>query len=257
MANDSKKLSKERFGEYAAGYVTNKTHAKGAELDRLIAIAQPQADWHVLDIATGGGHTALKFAPYVKSVIASDLTPKMLDEARQFITGQEINNVTFEIADAENLPFEDAMFDLVTCRIAPHHFPDAAKFVRESARVLKAGGLFLMQDQMLPEDAAVAAIADGFEKVRDPSHNHAFSRNQWITICEAAGLTVEHTEQIVKRHDFISWAKLQGCTEETIAELDKMLAEASDAVKAWMQPEAWGTPDATFVNQHLILAARK
>ncbi|MDQ7027326.1 MAG: hypothetical protein Q9P44_17410 [Anaerolineae bacterium] len=46
-------------------------------------------------------------------------------------------------------------------------------------------------------------------------------------------------------------------TNETIAELTILLAEASDAVKAWMQPEAWSTADATFVNHHVIIAARK
>jgi ubiquinone/menaquinone biosynthesis C-methylase UbiE len=119
MANDSKKLSKERFGEFAAGYVTSKTHAKGSDLDRLIDIAQPRADWHALDIATGGGHTALKFAPHVARVVASDITPQMLEKAREFIQGQGVVNVTFKEADAENLPFEEAQFDLVTCRIAP------------------------------------------------------------------------------------------------------------------------------------------
>jgi ubiquinone/menaquinone biosynthesis C-methylase UbiE len=257
MANDSKKLSKERFSEYAEGYVSSKGHAKGADLDRLVEIAKPQATWEVLDIATGGGHTALKFAPYVKSVVASDLTPRMLEKASEFIIGQGVENVIFEVADAENLPFEDARFDLVTCRIAPHHFPDATKFVHEVARVLKVGGLFLLQDHALSEDAAVGQVAEAFEKLRDPSHNRAFSESQWIAMCEAAGFTIEHTEQLTKRHEFIDWAKRQGCTDETIAELDTMLATGSDGVKAWMQPEAWGSPDATFVNHHLIIAARK
>ena len=111
--SDSKSLSRERFGQFAAGYVTNQTHAKGSELDRLIEIAQPQPYWIVLDVATGGGHTALKFAPHVAQVIASDLTPQMLEEARTFITGKGIANVEFKLADAEDLPFEDGRFDVV------------------------------------------------------------------------------------------------------------------------------------------------
>lgn len=62
---DSKALSEERYTQYAEGYVTSQTHAKGSDLDRLIAIAEPQSDWVALDVATGGGHTALKFAPHV------------------------------------------------------------------------------------------------------------------------------------------------------------------------------------------------
>ena len=75
---EAKSRSQERFGQFAERYVTSQSHAKGSDLDRLFEIANPQADWLVLDVATGGGHTALKFAPHVQSVIASDLTFKML-----------------------------------------------------------------------------------------------------------------------------------------------------------------------------------
>ena len=75
---DSKSLSQERFGKFAEDYVTSQSHASGYDLDRLVEIANPQADWLMLDIATGGGHTALKFAPHVRQVIATDITPKML-----------------------------------------------------------------------------------------------------------------------------------------------------------------------------------
>ena len=131
-AQDSKSLSQARYTQFADGYVTSETHASGSDLDRLIAIAQPAPHWHALDIATGGGHTALKFAPYVAHVIASDLTPRMLESARRHIVDDKgAANVSFREADAEDLPFECDRFDLVTCRIAPHHFPDAQRFLRE------------------------------------------------------------------------------------------------------------------------------
>ena len=76
----------QRFGRFAKGYVTSKSHARGVELDRLIEIAQPQSSWIVLDIATGGGHTALKFAPFVRRVVATDISSKMLTAARTFIS---------------------------------------------------------------------------------------------------------------------------------------------------------------------------
>lgn len=255
--SDSKKLSKERYSQFAEGYVTSTTHAKGVDLDMLIELAQPQLHWHVLDIATGGGHTALKFAPYVEKVVATDITPHMLKKAEEFITGQGVYNVDFRVTDAEDLPFDDNQFDLVTCRIAPHHFPDVSKFVRESARVLKRGGILLVQDHVLSDDSAVAALADNFEKVRDPSHNRAFSAHTWVSMFEAAGLIVVHTHELTKRHQFVDWAKRQGNSDKTISQLIEMLANASDAVKDWMQPLAWGTDDASFVNHHIIIAGHK
>ena len=62
---DSKSLSQERYSRLAERYVHSDTHAKGEDLERLFAIGAPQPNWCALDIATGGGHTALKFAPCV------------------------------------------------------------------------------------------------------------------------------------------------------------------------------------------------
>lgn len=255
--SDSKSLSQERFGRHAAGYVTSKTHAKGAELDRLIDIAQPQSNWVVLDIATGGGHTALKFAPHVAHVTATDLTPTMLDKAKAFITGQDVANVDFKQADAEDLPFEDGQFDLVTCRVAAHHFPNAQQFIRESVRVLKPGGLLLVQDQVLPEEKDDGLYIDAFEKLRDPSHHRVFRTSEWVAMFEEAGLTVEHTERVTKRHELVHWARMQGNNDFDIERLQMLLRLAPPVAREWMAAENIGTPAATFCNNHILIAGRK
>lgn len=252
-----KTLSQQRYSRFAQRYVTSKTHAKAQELDRLVEVAQPQPAWVVLDVATGGGHTALRFAPLVAQVIATDITPAMLDKAEAFVTGQGIENTIFAPADAERLPFEDGTYDLVTCRIAPHHFPDCPRFVREGARVLRPGGLFLVQDHALPEDQAAARYIDTFEKLRDPSHNRAYSESEWVSMFQAAGLEVEHRETIVKEHNFASWAERQGCTREIMARLTEMVERAPLAVAEWMQPQDFGASDATFANHHIIITGRK
>lgn len=254
---DYKALSRERYDMFAESYVSSAAHAKGRELDRLVEIAQPRPGWSVLDVATGGGHTALKFAPLVAKVIATDITSSMLGKAEAFVHGSGANNVLFGSADAELMPFEDEMFDLVTCRIAPHHFPDSEGFVRESKRVLKAGGLLLVQDHMLPEDHEAALCVDEFEKLRDPSHHRAYPESEWVAMFERAGLTVEHTEQVIKRHGFLDWVRRQACTPETIGRLDAMMEQASPTVLRWMQPRDWGTQTASFRNKHIIIAGRK
>lgn len=255
--NDLKSLSQERYSKFADGYVTSKAHAKGDELGRLIEIAEPGPDWVVLDVATGGGHTALKFAPFVAQVIATDITPKMLASAKAFIAGQGVKNIILKPADAEDLPFDAKQFELVTCRIAPHHFPDCSRFVQESRRVLKPGGLLLIQDHVLSEDEQAARYVDTFEKLRDPSHNRAYSKSEWVSIFQEAGLKVEHTEQIIKRHEFFQWAERQGCTPETIERLIDMVKQAPAAVTGWMKPKDFGTSEATFANRHIIIAGRK
>lgn len=254
---DSKTLSRERYSQFAQGYVNSETHAAGADLEKLLEIAQPQSKWIVLDIATGGGHTALKFAPYVSQVVAIDLTPRMLLAAQDFIHSRGVQNVHFQIADAENLPFDSGHFDLVTCRIAAHHFPDVQRFVQESARVLKPAGMLLVQDHLLPENDADARYIDAFEKLRDPSHNRAFNQSEWQTMYANAGLAVEQIEWVNKRHEFIPWAQRQGRTPNVIEQLTEMLVQAPAGTAPWMQVKDLGTAQASFTNHHILIAGRK
>ena len=240
----------------------SQTHATGVDLDDLLDMVQPQKDWQVLDVATGGGHTALTLAPYVQQVIAVDLTPNMIETARKFVCDEKCQaNVAFQLASAANLPFEDGSFDLVTCRIAAHHFPACQKFIAESVRVLKQGGLLAVQDHVLPEEESHALYVDQFERLRDPSHFRAYSEQQWRRMFQLGGLKVEHTRQLTKRHNFIDWAKLMNCTEETLEELVAMMKNAPDAVIDWLEPLAdvdhFGEPNSSFVNHHIIVVGRK
>jgi ubiquinone/menaquinone biosynthesis C-methylase UbiE len=246
-----------RWGKFANSYVSSESHAKGYDLERLVNLGKPQPDWLVLDIATGGGHTALKFSPTVENIIAVDLTPKMLNAARAFVEGQGITKIIFGCANAEALPFSGSVFDAVTCRIAPHHFNDCGRFIQESARVLKPGGRFLLQDHVLPDDEVAARYIDDFERLRDPGHIRAFSHEEWINLTQNSGLKIETTEEITKRHILRIWAERQGCTPATLTKLVSMIQDAPPIVRDWLQVKNLGTPEASFVNHHIILSGRK
>ena len=146
----SKTLVQEQFGKTAASYLTSAPHARGASLERLVALTSPQKDWRALDVATGGGHVAYTFAPHVERMWATDITQEMLDMVRAEAAKRGLSNVRTAYAKAEALPFEDASFDLVSCRIAPHHFDSIAAFLDEVHRVLKAKGLFALVDNVVP-----------------------------------------------------------------------------------------------------------
>ncbi len=259
---NQKSLSQQRFSQYAQGYVDSPDHAKTSDLDRLVEIANPEPGWSVLDVATGGGHTALRFASQAGLVIASDLTLKMLQTAHQHIASKGVRNILFSIADAEDLPFQAEAFHLITCRIAPHHFLDCTRFVREAGRALRPGGLLLVQDHVLPDDREAAEFVETFEKLRDPSHHRAFSEKEWAGMFQEAGFSVEHTERLAQRHQFLPWAERQGCSPEVIERLARMMQEAPPAATAWMQPQDVGTPAAkfaaaSFANQHILISGRK
>jgi ubiquinone/menaquinone biosynthesis C-methylase UbiE len=259
----NKSLVQEQFGAHAAAYVTSSVHAKGPSLARLVDLVRPEKTWHVLDVATGAGHTALAFAPHVASVIASDLTEEMLAQAAQLAATKGLANVTTALADAEALPFEDAGFDLVTCRIAPHHFPDIPTFVSEVQRVLKPGGTFALADNIEPDAESTpgfvpielrdaALIYNAFEKIRDPSHSRCLGMTEWSELIEDAGLRIEHKERTPKEMEFEPWATRMGSSAATIERLRSILMEASPALKAFLKPRLvddrlWFTLDEAII----------
>ncbi|MFZ1102727.1 MAG: methyltransferase domain-containing protein [Hyphomicrobiaceae bacterium] len=243
----TKTLVQQQFGAHAAAYATSPVHAKGASLGRLVGLVQPQSHWQALDIATGAGHTAAAFAPHVAHVIASDITAEMLEEAKKLAATRGLANMAAAVADAEALPFEAARFDLVTCRIAPHHFPDVPQFVREVQRVLKPGGTFALVDNISPdavstpgfpeaELAEAAAAYNAFEKLRDPSHGRCLGLGEWNDVIAAAGLEVRHEEILPKAMDFAPWAARMDADAATVARLRAMLEEGTPALKAFLKP---------------------
>ena len=233
----NKTLVQEQFGKTAASYLTSAPHAKGASLERLVTLTAPQKSWRALDIATGGGHVAYTFAPHVERVWATDVTQEMLDLVRAEAQKRGLANIRTAYAKAEALPFEDASFDLVTCRIAPHHFDSIPEFLVEVQRVLKPGGLFALVDNVVPE-GSVGDYVNAFERFRDPSHLRAWTMQEWRAALARAALEITHEEQIYKQMEFKSWAARHDATMQAL--LRAMLTQVTPEVKAVLEPAGSG-----------------
>ena len=252
----SKELVQKQFRSHAAAYATSKVHAQGASLKPLVELVQPQANWPVLDVATAAGHTAFAFAPHVAHVTATDITPEMIPVAEKVAAEKGITNVTLETADAEALPYADASFDLVTCRIAPHHFPNINRFVSEAVRVLRPGGILAVVDNVVPNDPTASDYINAFEKLRDPSHGRALSVEEWLAAFTEAGLTLLHHEVAPKSMEFTPWAERMGATPEVITELRLRLMTAPPVAAAFFQLQT-GDQDLLFNLEEALILGRK
>jgi SAM-dependent methyltransferase len=168
------------WSQRADAFRDSPTHREGAELDLLVEWCEPGQDVKVLDVATGGGHVARRLREEGCTVVTVDPAPGMSPDV---------------VASAERLPFEDGSFDVVACRIAPHHFQDIRKAVAEMARVTQR--LVVIEDNVFTDERVEEA-----EKLRDPTHVRCYSEEEWKVMLTEAGLEVEQLERF-ERHPVV------------------------------------------------------
>jgi len=171
------------WNERAEAYRESPTHAAGDDLDLVVAWCEPRPGVNVLDVATGGGHVARRLREAGAKVVTVDTAPGMEPDV---------------IAPADHLPFADASFDAVACRIAAHHFPDILAAVKEMARV--AHDRVVICDNTFTSESAEEA-----DRLRDPSHVRNYGDAEWHSFFELAGLEVAAEEFIVRHTDFEEW----------------------------------------------------
>jgi ubiquinone/menaquinone biosynthesis C-methylase UbiE len=252
-----KSAVQEQFGKTAQDYVESPTHASGQDILRLVELTEASMHDVALDVATGGGHTALALAPHVGQIVVSDLTPKMLEAAREHILGKDIDNASFELADAEKMPFDDEQFDIVTCRIAPHHFGDITAFASEVARVLKPGGRFVLMDSTSPDDDELDLFINELEQRRDTTHVRSYRLSEWIETIEATGLTVDLHEPVIRAHEYESWTARSRMTPEDRAALDEWVLATPQHVLDYFGVEIENGRILHFVDFKALIRARK
>jgi len=105
----------------------------------LAEAADVNAGERVLDVAAGNGNVTLAAARRFANVTSTDYVPALLDKGRERAQAEGLN-VRFLEADVENLPFEDASFDVVLSTLGSMFAPDHFRTAREMLRVVRTGG---------------------------------------------------------------------------------------------------------------------
>ncbi|MGE5672993.1 MAG: class I SAM-dependent methyltransferase [Mycobacterium leprae] len=231
---EAKERVRLQFEKTAEAYVNSQVHTDGSDLALLPELAGITGSEHVLDVATGAGHTAFAFAPRVRRVVAIDLSQTMIAKAEAGARKRELSNMEFWVCDVDHLPFPDSCFDVVTCRIAAHHFPQLDSAVAEMSRVLRPGGRLLVVDNYAPADPALDQFINQFEVTRDPSHIRAHNLAEWEQVMAGADLTFSVAHLFASSHGLKEWVERAQTPPEAVASLRLQLQQASpEAVKCF------------------------
>jgi ubiquinone/menaquinone biosynthesis C-methylase UbiE len=187
----------------AEAFRESATHREGPDLDLLVEWCEPGEGVQALDVATGGGHVARRLREAGCDVVSVDPAPGMQPTV---------------VARAEHIPFADDSFDVVACRIAPHHFEDVRAAVREMARVSK--DRVVVQDNLFLSEAVEEA-----EKLRDPTHVRCNSEDEWRSFFAEAGLRVENERMFERSVEVEPWLARVETPEDDAARVRELLAD--------------------------------
>jgi ubiquinone/menaquinone biosynthesis C-methylase UbiE len=194
------------WSQRADAFRESATHREGPDLDLLVEWCEPGHDVKVLDVATGGGHVARRLREEGATVITVDPAPGMRPDV---------------VSTAEELPFADGSFDVVTCRIAAHHFTDIRRAIAEMARVTQ--GVVVIEDNVFVDDDVEAA-----ERLRDPTHVRCYSEEEWKEMLTEAGLEVEQLMHFERRANVAEWLARVETPPDDARRVRELLAEQID-----------------------------
>jgi ubiquinone/menaquinone biosynthesis C-methylase UbiE len=228
-------LAQQMFGTQAPVYATSRVHVNDDSLELVRRLAAPAGYGWAMDLGTGAGFTAFAMTELSQRVLASDPTLPMLHQARRM--GQERGLAGLRLSQnvAEALPVASGVLDLVTCRVAAHHFLDFGRALEEIHRVLKPGGALVMADSVSPEDDAVSNWMNDIELRRDFSH----VKNRKVSEIEAMllerGMEMDRREYARIYLQFNNWVARTATPELEIAALRRDFLEASPQVREAFQ----------------------
>lgn len=151
---------------------------------------------NVLEIAAGPGLLAKHVAYAANKMIATDYSEGMIREAEK---GGYPDNLTFETADAENLPYADNSFDAVIIANALHIMPNPQKALMEIDRVLKADGLLIAPNFVNHKKGVVSAVWSQILRIAGVRFEHQWSADEYREFLEANGWKVTLMKEMSAR----------------------------------------------------------
>lgn len=214
-------------------YHANPWIADADRRQRFVAFTDPAPDDCVLDVASGPGFNAFAFARRCKRVIAIDDCELALIRAEALRAEERLSQIEFMVGEATDIPFDNGLFDIVTCSIVLHHFESPEAVLREMTRVCRPSGKLAIEDLVVPDDPAGAEHRDTLESLRDPSHKRFLSAAELRGLLDGLGVQIDREEIETSERRLSEWLSVTRPDREVAADcrrrlLDRDLSERAE-----------------------------
>jgi ubiquinone/menaquinone biosynthesis C-methylase UbiE len=224
MALESVKAAiRDQFNQCAHHYLASSPMADQALLSLIVRLAGPGPADHVLDVACGAGFLVREFARYAERAAGIDLSAAMLHEAEKASLALGLTNTAFQLSDGESLPFGDATFDIVSCKLALHYFPHPGQAIGEMRRVARKGARIVLVDRVSSENRDEQAYHNRIEKLRTPSKVRVYSTSEIVVMLANQGMSIDHVQQYEQYQDVDEWLATTGASEQNRLDARELL----------------------------------
>jgi SAM-dependent methyltransferase len=211
-----------RFDRTAERYAA---HSAKRDWEPFIAIAGPRPGDRALDVGAGPAFLSGALLGRVAEAVALESSAAMLSHAPE--------GVKAVVGTAQEMPFEDGSFDLVTCVNSLHHLPDPHTALREIARVLGPGGRFAIQDYLRDPDPATADRWDEIERVRDPGHGRIPGEGEVAEVLAPFGFVTAEEVERPSTWEVRVWNDIAGLDDETAGRVRELIGSDSFTLRMW------------------------
>ncbi|SCG46193.1 SAM-dependent methyltransferase [Micromonospora halophytica] len=176
--------------------------------DKLAGLLTIEPGDRLLDLGCGIGAPAIRLATtYQIEAVGVSISGRQVERAIERVASAGLaDRLSFQLADAMDLPFPDESFDIVWALESLHHMPDRAHVLRQAARVLRPGGRLAVADFMLLPDAG--GYEAGAARVNQASKGvlSVVGLDEYQSMLRAAGLVPGAAEDVSK-HTRPSWRR--------------------------------------------------
>ncbi|OUB12034.1 SAM-dependent methyltransferase [Bacillus thuringiensis serovar yunnanensis] len=250
-------ISNKNRSEFSISNEINQVYEKDLELQYLMNYFQTRKNNRLLDIATEKGTVSEILAPVFEEVITMGLDQVALEKIRNSISSSKYENVSFVNGNTEILPFKECSFDTVICRYAAYYFKNTAHFLREVQRVVVDNGIFILIDNVSPENKHHDKFYNYFEKKRDSGHHYVLKKNNWVSLLEKNGLRIQSCLTYERKNNFDAWCNKLKISKKVRLMLTDYILLTSKEMQGFFNLELENQNIKSFSTESIILICRK